>query len=77
MVAVKWIRIRNKIWVSQAGELTIWDDDDARKWSTLGGGIGFLVGEDGITRGCRGNHYLPCDEGLVDFSLVGTKLVNK
>jgi hypothetical protein len=33
MVAVKCIRIRNRIWVSQAGELIICDDDDARKWS--------------------------------------------
>jgi hypothetical protein len=39
------MRIRNRIWVSQAGELTIWDDDDARKWLTLGGRTGFLVGE--------------------------------
>jgi hypothetical protein len=31
--------------VSQAGELTIWYDDDARKWLTLGGGAGFLVEE--------------------------------
>jgi hypothetical protein len=31
------------IWVCQAGELTIWDYDDAG-WSTLGGGIGFSVG---------------------------------
>jgi hypothetical protein len=44
MVAVKWIRIRNRIWVSQAGELTIWDDDNTGKWSTLGGGTGFSVG---------------------------------
>jgi hypothetical protein len=43
MVAVKWIRIRNRIWVSQVDELTIWDDDNAGKGSTLGGGTGFSV----------------------------------
>jgi hypothetical protein len=30
MVAVKQIRIRNRIWVRQADELTIWDDDNAQ-----------------------------------------------
>jgi hypothetical protein len=64
MVAVKWIRIKNRVWVSQAGELTIWDDNNAEVVNTWWRDRVFSWGEDGITHGCRGNHYLPCDEGL-------------